>query len=102
MYDRPNTRPDEIKRLSEVARDPERFNIEVLLYIQESRQWRYTHEREDDRRFNELKLQLENQGGVVSGITEDRSELKGGWKLLTILSACAISVGAIVAAWLKK
>jgi hypothetical protein len=100
MSNSPTTRPDEMARLAEVAKDEQRFKIEMLLYVQESRNWRKNHEKEDDRRFTELKEQVSNQGGVVSGITTDRSELKGAWKALGIVIAAMISfAGAFAWLW---
>lgn len=95
MSDGPITR-DDIAKLADIAQDDNRFKIEMLLYIQESRHWRRNHEAEDDRRYLEMKSAINSQSGVVSSINEDRTEIKGMRRLIVGVVAVIGTIGAAV------
>ena len=98
MSDSPITRdPDMVK----MPRDIYEFMMDTTRTLSRIEQKLESHLLDDKEALANINKRLDTQGGVVSGITGDRSELTGGWKALRWIGGSIIAIAALAIAYFK-
>lgn len=89
--------PDMVK----MPRDMHDFMMETTKTLARIEQKFESHVLDDKAALARIDERLNTQGGVVSSITEDRSEITGGWNVMKWIGGSIIALAALAIAYFK-